>query len=215
MNIDNDTAAPVAADTAKPATPDEATPVATAPAAAPKKTAKKKAPASKASPPAKAKVKAAKPKAEKISDEDFSKLIIETVYALRKNNMTAWVDLRNKTKEGEALNKLLTNRPTYRWRKVGESWYLESKHDGNDTCVAYVLPHDPGAEYRRLLREYQTAIAKRKSKKLKEPKRPESMKKSWRWVITSKRGNDEHDGTETNYLTAQEAVMRRQHLFAV
>lgn len=170
-------------------------------------------------PPTKApkakKPKAKAPKVKAPSDDQHAKAVIELLFELRKNHPTKWVDLRNATKEGEKLHKLLIGHPVYTWRKVGESHYLESKHDGTDTAVAYVLPHDPMREYKLELAAYEKAIAKRKSKSLKEPKKPVDRKKSYRWVITSRRGAEEHDGFEANLALAQAAVTRRKHLFSV
>lgn len=166
----------------------------------------------------KAKAKKTKAKAKKkaiMPDADFAKALIETLYALRKNNPTKWVDLRNGTKEGEQLHKMLLGRPTYRWKLVGLGHYLESVHDGSETVVAYVLPHDPMAVYRHDLREYQTAMQRRKSKSLVEPKKPESKKKSFRWVITNRRGTEEHDGHEFTLDEAKAMVMSKTSLFAV
>lgn len=158
---------------------------------------------------------AKKKPAPKLDDAAFHKLLLETVYALRKNNPVKWVDLRNSCKEGEQLHRLILSRPVYTWRKFGVSHYLEAKHDGSDTVVAFALPHDPGAEYRKAVREYEQAMQKRKSKKLVEPKKPTSMKKSWRWVITNRRGAEEQEGFEPTLDAAQVRVLARKHLFAV
>lgn len=193
---ETETAAPAApAEQAAPATP-------TPPAEAVKKKAKSKAPKKKA-------------KKSVPTDLQFSTALIEVLYALRKNNPTKWVDLRNGTKEGEVLHKMLLGRPTYKWRVVGLGHYLESVHDGTETVVAYVLPHDPMAIYKQELREYQAALQRRKSKSLKEPKKPESKKKSFRWVITNRRGVEEHDGHEFSLDDAKNIVMGKMHLFSV
>lgn len=166
----------------------------------------------------KAKAKSVKKKKAKKSiptDSQFAAILIETLYALRRNNPTKWVDLRNGTKEGEQLHKMLLGRPTYKWKLVGLGHYLESVHDGSETIVAYVLPHDPMSVYRSELRTYQEAMQRRKSKSLVEPKKPESKKKTFRWVITNRRGVEEHDGHEATLDAAKEIVLSKTHLFAV
>jgi hypothetical protein len=78
-----------------------------------------------------------------------------------------------------------------------------------------VLPHDPMAVYRSELRAYEQATQRRKSKTLKAPVKPESKKKSFRWVITSRRGTEEHDGHEFTLDEAKSVLMGKTHLFSV
>lgn len=201
QETDNDTAAP-AAEVPPEAAPAEASPVA---ATEPKKTKK-----AKPAPKAKAKAKAKAP-----SDAEFHAQLVELVYLARKDT-NFWVDARSKSKAIEGINQLLKTKPLYKWNMLGESYFLVAAHSPQEETVAYCLPHDPGAEYRRLLREYDAAMKRpRKPKGLLPPAKPASMKRQWRWALVDRRGREDKEGMAPSLVEAQNAVLARKASFTV
>jgi hypothetical protein len=201
---------PATTENAAPAAPQApATPAASAPAA--KKAKQSKSPAKKA--------KKAKKVEKQLADSAFLALLLQSLYAVRNKSSVKWNDFRLASKEFDTVDKLIKQRPNYVWRQVGTSHYLEAKHDGSDTVVAYILVHDPVAAYKKELAAYQTWLAKPKSKKgktvLKEPAKPESRKKTFHWHIANKKGVDENNGHSPTLQEATDAVFARKSQFYV
>jgi hypothetical protein len=143
--------------------------------------------------------KAKKPSAP--SDSEALDNVLTLLYALRANSKF-WVNLRNQTKEGEALHKLLQKQPNYKWRQVGISHYLEARHTDDSRVVAIILPHNPVREYEQKLREYKT-------------EKPVDRKPCYSWSISGRKTDDAQSGTCQKFDDAVLAVMNRQAQFVV
>lgn len=164
---------------------------------------------------------AAKKKANKkapkrgLPDTVFQKTLMDLLYALRAEK-AVWANMRNGSKNGDKLHDLLLKQPVYAWRKVGTSYYYISKHDGEDTVVAYVLPHDPMVLYRAEMAEYEASLKEgKRGRKLPEPKKPTSRKCDYVWKITNRRGTDDVEGHSANLTEAMVNVQNRTGRFIV
>lgn len=160
----------------------------------------------------KAKKKVTKPG---MSDDEFHKELLDTLYTLR-SETEFWVKIRNHSKNGEKLHKLLSKQPVYKWRLVGLSYYLEAKHTGDDKVVAFILPYNPRAEYDQKMRDYKSALdrATKRSKVPEKPEKPSDMKPCFQYHIAARKGDDT-EGTCLKFDEAVQAVMSRKHLFIV
>lgn len=160
----------------------------------------------------KAKKKVAKPV---MDDHEFYAAVLENLYALR-GDAKFWVNLRNATKSGENLHKLLLKQPVYRWKVIGVAHYLEARHTGDDKVVAFILPINPKREYEQAMRDYAKALDKvtKRSKPPEKPEKPVNTKPCFQWHIAARKGDDTQ-GTCLKFDDAMQAVMSRKALFVV